>query len=281
MRVRIERLEAHRSGKRIVTDVSLEVPSGSVLGHLGPNGSGKSTLLRAVSGIAPAARGTIRFDEDTLTGLTRRQIAQRVAVMTQEHSEEFEIPVLEMVLLGRVPHGSGFGRDSETDIALALEALEQVGAAHLVERPFSALSGGERQRVLFARALTQQTPILVLDEPTNHLDIAHQLELLELIRGTQRTVLVALHDLNLAARHCDALGVLAGGRLLAHGSPNEILTGELIRSVFGVESTAVAHPRTGHAHFLFDSRTGAARLSHAHTVEPASSQPTPEKGRTL
>ncbi|PXY25823.1 ABC transporter ATP-binding protein [Prauserella coralliicola] len=255
MRVNIENLDAHRGGRRIVTDVSIAVPSGTVLGLLGPNGSGKSTLLRAVSGIDAPSAGTVRYDETPMTALTRRQLAQRVAVMAQEHSEEFEIPVLELVLLGRIPHGRGFGRDSESDIALACDALARVGAGHLVNRSFSALSGGERQRVLFARALAQDTPVLVLDEPTNHLDIAHQLELLDLIRASDRTVLIALHDLNLAARSCDAIGVLHDGHLVAHGTPEHILDTDLIRSVFRVESTVVSHPDTRQPHFLFDSRS--------------------------
>jgi iron complex transport system ATP-binding protein len=255
MRVDIDNLAAHRGGRPVVKGVSLSVPSGTVLGLLGPNGSGKSTLLRAASGIDKPSAGQVRYDGTAITMLGRKELAQRVAVMTQEHSEEFEIPVLELVLLGRIPHGRGFGRDSDHDIALALDALGRVGAAHLTNRPLSALSGGERQRVLFARALTQDTPVLVLDEPTNHLDIAHQLELLDLVRTTDRTVLIALHDLNLAAHSCDAIGVLDDGNLVAHGTPEEILDTALIRSVFGVESTAVAHPHSGQHHFLFDSRS--------------------------
>ncbi|MCD2118261.1 MULTISPECIES: ABC transporter ATP-binding protein [Rhodococcus] len=258
MRVTVDQLGARRGDRDILRDISFEVPSGTVLGLLGPNGSGKSTLLRALSGIDIPSAGTVRYDNALLAALTRRQLAQRVAVMTQEHSEEFEIPVLDLVLLGRIPHGAGFGRDSDSDIALALGALAQVGAGHLASRAFSELSGGERQRVLFARALTQDTPVLILDEPTNHLDIAHQLELLDLVRTTERTVLVALHDLNLAARNCDAIGVLADGGLIAYGAPDEVLDVDLIRSVFHVESTSVVHPRTGQRHFVFDERVRTA-----------------------
>lgn len=255
MRVDIEELDAHRDGRRVVTDVSIAVPSGSVLGLIGPNGSGKSTLLRAVSGIGRVSSGQVRFDGVDAATLSRRDVARRVAVMAQEHSEEFEITVLDLVLLGRIPHGRGFGRDSEHDIALAEAALDRVGARHLSGRRFAALSGGERQRVLLARALTQDTPVLVLDEPTNHLDIAHQLELLELVTTTERTVLVALHDLNLAARSCDAIAVLAEGRLVALGKPDEVLDTTAIRTVFGVDSTAVAHPATGRRHLIFDARS--------------------------
>lgn len=268
MKVTVDHLDVYRGGRRIVSDVSLTIPSGTVLGLLGPNVSGKSTLLRAIAGIDTPAAGAVHFNDTELSTLSRRQVAQRVAVMTQEHSEELEIPVLELVLLGRIPHGKGFGRDSDADITLAHQSLAQVGASHLIERPFTALSGGERQRVLFARALTQDTPVLILDEPTNHLDIAHQLELLDLIRATHRTALIALHDLNLASRSCDTIGVLGDGELIATGHPDEVLTTSLIRSVFSVESTEVEHPRTGHGHFLFDSRSLPATALSLDRPEP-------------
>ncbi|GAA1530886.1 ABC transporter ATP-binding protein [Brevibacterium picturae] len=258
MRVDIASLSVHLGGRPVVSEVTLSVPSGTVLGLLGPNGSGKSTLLRAVAGIAPPPPGHVRYDGTDLTAVRKKELARRVAVMAQEHSEEFEIPVIDLVLLGRIPHGKGFGRDSAHDLAIAHDSLARAGAGHLADRPFSALSGGERQRVLFARALTQDTPVLVLDEPTNHLDIAHQLELLDLVRATDRTVLLALHDLNLAARSCDALGILKDGHLVCYGPPDEILDTGLIRSVFDVESTSVDHPHTGVQHFLFDARSHRA-----------------------
>lgn len=263
MKLSVEKLDVRRGDRRIVADATFTVPCGCVMGLVGPNGSGKSTLLRALSGIDAFHAGSVHFGPDDLKDLTRRQVAQRVAVMMQEHHEEFDIPVMDLVLLGRIPHGKGFGRDSDSDIALARDSLSQVGALHLSGRPFSQLSGGEKQRVLFARALTQDTPLLVLDEPTNHLDIAHQLELLELVRGTGRTVVIALHDLNLAAQHCDVLGVLAGGELVTYGSPEEVLTTELVHSVFGVEATPVQHPVTGHTHFLFDSRAVDSSASYS------------------
>lgn len=263
MKLSVEKLDVRRSDRRIVADATFTVPCGCVMGLVGPNGSGKSTLLRVLSGIDAFHAGSVHFGPDDLKDLTRRQVAQRVAVMMQEHHEEFDIPVMDLVLLGRIPHGKGFGRDSDADIALARDSLSQVGALHLSGRPFSQLSGGEKQRVLFARALTQDTPLLVLDEPTNHLDIAHQLELLELVRGTGRTVVIALHDLNLAAQHCDVLGVLAGGELVTYGSPEEVLTTELMHSVFGVEATPVQHPVTGHTHFLFDSRAVDSSASYS------------------
>lgn len=269
MKVAAEHLDAHRGGHQVLTDVSLTVPSGTVLGLVGPNGSGKSTLLRALCGIDQPSAGSVHYDDHPIGEISRRQLAQRVAFMTQEHSEEFDMPVLELTLLGRIPHGKGFGRDSDADIAIAQRALSQVGAGHLAQRPFSALSGGERQRVLFARALTQETPVLILDEPTNHLDIAHQLELLDLIRQTNRTVLIALHDLNLAARSCDALAVLCAGELIAHGPPETVLDTGIIRSVFGVDSTAVNHPTTGDSHFLFDARTASHHIHQSPALPPA------------
>ncbi|UTX34846.1 ABC transporter ATP-binding protein [Micrococcus luteus] len=252
MRVDVHDLVARRGDRAVVHGVSLSVPGGAVLGLLGPNGSGKSSLLRAIAGIDRPAAGEVLLDGVPTAGMGRRDVARRVAVMAQEHGEEFEMTVLELVLLGRIPHGRGFARDSAEDHAHARDALERVGAGHLAHRPFSALSGGERQRVLFARALAQDTPVLILDEPTNHLDIAHQLELLRLVRGAGRTVLVALHDLNLAAEACDSLAVLVHGELVAHGRPDDVLDAELARRAFGVAATAVTHPGTGRRHLLFD-----------------------------
>ncbi|MEV7024967.1 ABC transporter ATP-binding protein, partial [Kitasatospora sp. NPDC093558] len=149
-------------------------------------------------------------------------------------------------------HRRGFGGPALGDPARCAAALREVGAGHLAERGFLSLSGGEKQRVLIARALVQEPRLLVLDEPTNHLDIAHQLEVLALVRAAGPTVLTALHDLNLAAGHCDLLYVLRAGRIVASGPPAEVLEPGLLAEVFGVRATAVRHPATGATQLLFD-----------------------------
>jgi iron complex transport system ATP-binding protein len=170
-----------------------------------------------------------------------------------------ELSVLDVVLLGRIPHRSLIGRSDLDEVALARECLGRVDAGHLEDRTLPTLSGGERQRVLLARALAQQPKVLLLDEPTNHLDIAHQLELLGLVRRLGVTAVVALHDLTLAAAYCDRLALLDLGRLVAIGPPEEVLTPERVRDVYGVSCDVLVHPRTGRLLLALDQAESPAK----------------------
>jgi iron complex transport system ATP-binding protein len=231
---------------RIIHDISLKATTGEVVGIVGPNGSGKSTTLRCVyRALKPHAGRVLLHNEDVHT---RRDTARHLAALTQESQVEFDFTVAEVVEMGRLPHH----RDPAKDRTICAEALCEVDAQHLAGRSFLTLSGGERQRVLIARALAQEPQVLVLDEPTNHLDIRHQLDVLGLVRRTKKTVLTVLHDLNLAAAYCDRLHVLAEGRLVASGTPAEVLTTQLVQDVFGVEAHVVDHPATGVPQLLFD-----------------------------
>ncbi|MBD0694416.1 ABC transporter ATP-binding protein [Streptomyces sp. CBMA123] len=250
--LRVDGVSVELAGARLVHEVSLAAAAGQVIGLIGPNGSGKSTLLRCVYRVLRPAGGTVRLDGDDLHVLTARQAARRVAALTQEHPAEFDFTVAEVVAMGRLPHRRGLGGPSDADRESCAAALRGVGAGHLAERGFPSLSGGEKQRVLIARALVQEPRLLVLDEPTNHLDIAHQLEVLALARAAGPTVLTALHDLNLAAGHCDRLYVLTAGRIVAAGTPEEVLRPDLLAEVFGVRATPVRHPGTGALQLLFD-----------------------------
>ncbi|ONK11098.1 ABC transporter ATP-binding protein [Streptomyces sp. MP131-18] len=245
MRVEFTHVGIALGGARIVDDVTLTVPPGQFLGLVGPNGSGKSTLLRGLYRVLRPATGTVRIDGQDVWRLPPRRVAQHIAVMTQETDTGFDLNVLDVVLLGRLPHQGSFGGHTRHDLTLAAGALGRVGADHLSRRTFSGLSGGEKQRVLLARALVQESQVLVLDEPTNHLDIAFQLELMRMVRGLGLTTLAALHDLNLAASHCDAIAVLHRGRIIAGGTPAEVLTPDLLREVFGVHAHLLSHPDTG------------------------------------
>ncbi|WP_052365420.1 ABC transporter ATP-binding protein [Halotalea alkalilenta] len=234
-------LEAHgldwRAGGRLILDqVSLQVPPGELMGLLGPNGSGKSTLLRLFAGLARPARGEVLLDGAPLARRSRRDIARRIALVEQHATTDTDISVLESVRLGRTPHRSAISGWSANDQRAVDSALDQVGLADKCARRWHTLSGGERQRVQIARALAQQPSELLLDEPTNHLDIQHQLELLELVRRLPLTCVMAIHDLNLAAMFCDTLAVLDGGRLVAFGAPEEVLTPALIERVYGVRA---------------------------------------------
>lgn len=238
-------------GRSLVRDLSLDVRSGQVVGLVGPNGSGKSTALRCVYRALRPSAGTVRVGEDDLSRLPVRRSAQLVAAMTQDGAVDLDFTVEEVVALGRTPHLRGNQALGRRERELCRRAMDRLGIRHLARRGVLTLSGGERQRVLLARALVQEPRILVLDEPTNHLDIRHQVELLSLLRGAGLTVLVVLHDLNLAAAACDRLGVLREGRLVASGTPEEVLTTELVGEVFGVEAGIVPHPLTGHPQLLY------------------------------
>uniref|UniRef100_A0AAU3H4Y3 ABC transporter ATP-binding protein n=1 Tax=Streptomyces sp. NBC_01401 TaxID=2903854 RepID=A0AAU3H4Y3_9ACTN len=252
MRVDIDTVTVELAGARLVEDVTLRAGSGQLVGLVGPNGSGKSTLLRCVYRALSPSAGSVRIGGDDLRSLTARESARRVAALPQEVVPEFDFTVAEIVAMGRLPHQGPVARTTDEDRRTCEAALEDVGAAHLAGRGFLTLSGGEKQRVLIARAFAQQPQVLVLDEPTNHLDIAQQLEVLSLVRGSGLTVLTALHDLNLAALHCDVLHVIDGGRIVASGAPHDVLTPELLAEVFGVRAHRVPHPETGAVQLLFD-----------------------------
>ncbi|EXG80494.1 ABC transporter ATP-binding protein [Cryptosporangium arvum] len=251
MRVSATGIDVAIAGRTIVADAVLDAPSGAFVGLLGPNGSGKTTLLRTVYRALRPARGAVLLGHTDVWSLTARQAARRTAVVMQDDPTEFEFTVREVVGLGRVPHQNLLGRATGEDQRAVDAALARTGVEHLAERPVSSLSGGERQRVFLARALAQDTPILVLDEPTNHLDVTAQLELLELVRGLGVTVVAALHDLNLAAAYCDQICVLRAGRLVASGPVADVLTADLIAEVYGVRAALVTNPLTGQRGFAF------------------------------
>ncbi|WP_327421273.1 ABC transporter ATP-binding protein [Streptomyces sp. NBC_01527] len=249
MRLEIEGVTVEAAGARIVDDIHLTVESGAFVGLVGPNGSGKSTLLRCVYRALRPAEGVVRLDGDDIHAMDSRAAARVLAVLPQESSAEFDFTVTEVVAMGRLPHR---GRTAVSDREICAEAMNRTGVTHLADRGFLALSGGEKQRVLIARALAQRPKVLVLDEPTNHLDIAHQLDVLSLVRGSGLTVLAALHDLNLAAAHCDLLYVVADGCVVASGPPRDVLQPALLADVFGVRAHPVRHPETGAVQLLFD-----------------------------
>ncbi|MGC9496250.1 ABC transporter ATP-binding protein [Streptomyces sp. WG7] len=251
MDLRLDALSVVTDGRSLVRGLSLEVPDGQVVGLVGPNGSGKSTALRCVYRALRPSSGTVWVGEQDLAGLPPRHSARTVAAMTQDGGVDFDFTVEEVVALGRAPHLRGNQALSARERGLCARAMDQLDIGHLAHRGVLTLSGGERQRVLLARALVQEPKILVLDEPTNHLDVRHQVGLLSLLRDSGLTVLVVLHDLNLAAAACDRLGVLSRGRLVASGAPAEVLTTQLVGDVFGVRASVVAHPLTGDPQLLY------------------------------
>ncbi|ERO63734.1 heme ABC transporter ATP-binding protein [Pseudomonas piscis] len=248
--LRVKNLHVRRGGKDVLTGIDLQLAPGEVLGVLGPNGAGKSSLLGALSGELAAHQGRVLLDERELAQWDGVQRARRLAVLPQASSLDFAFRVEEVVGLGRLPHQSGLLRDQE----IVTAALEAADIAHLGGRSYLALSGGERQRVHLARVLAQLWPgepghSLLLDEPTSALDPLHQHVTLQAIRAFADrgvAVLVILHDLNLAARYCDRVLLLEGGRPHSMGVPAAVLRAEPLKAVFGLEVLVQEHPERGH-----------------------------------
>ncbi|WP_432510923.1 ABC transporter ATP-binding protein [Kineococcus sp. SYSU DK001] len=222
-------------GAPVLRGADLRAPDGKVTGLLGPNGSGKTTLLRTLYGSLTPSAGSVRIDGVDVGALSTRELARRVSVVVQEHGGDLPLTVADMVLLGRTPHRGPFGGTTAADRDVVGESLRRVGALSLAPRGFAGLSGGEKQRVLVARALAQSAGHLLLDEPTNHLDVRYQHEVLDLVRGLGSTVVVVLHDLNLAAVYCDEVVLLHEGAVHAAGTPEEVLTPGNVEAVYEVD----------------------------------------------
>ncbi|HTF52996.1 MAG TPA: ABC transporter ATP-binding protein [Pseudonocardia sp.] len=247
-------IDCAMGGRRVLTDVRLSIAQGETVGVVGPNGSGKSTLLRVLAGIRPPAAGRVYLGGTPLDRIPARRRARLIALVGQEEQLPADLRVGELVALGRVPHQAPWSGPESGEREAVHRALAQVDLLYATDRPVDELSGGERRRALLARGLAQEAPLLMLDEPTNHLDVRHQLALLTLIRGLGRTVLVAMHDLNLAASACDRLVVLHDGRARPALPPSEALAPDAVLDVFGVEAVPVTHPFTGQTHLLFSAR---------------------------
>ena len=246
-RLRIRDLAWSPDGQRVLLEaIDLQIGDGELLGLIGPNGSGKTSLLRCAYRFQRPSGGSVELDGEALWQRPPRWSAQRVAVVRQEFPQDFGLRVHEVAAMGRTPHKGLFDGDDAEDQRLVDQALARVGLSDLGQQPFACLSGGEKQRALLACALVQQPQLLILDEPTNHLDPRYQLELLGQIKALGLATLASFHDLNLAAAFCDRLCVLDQGRLVAVGTPAEVLTAELLQQVFGLQALVDTHPLAGH-----------------------------------
>lgn len=233
--------------KPIVQDVSFQIKRGTMVGILGPNGSGKSTLMKLISGVLPRLSGSVNIDGIALEKYAPKKLAQKMAVLPQLHASAFSNTVRDVVALGRYPYQRGlFSSWSKEDEEAVQHAFKATNIAHYRDVYLMELSGGEQQRVFIAQALAQQSELLLLDEPTNHLDIAHQKQLLDLIRSQVNeknlTVLSVFHDINLASLYCDELLLMENGRIRMIGKPHEVVMQEEIRTVYEAEVSTYAHP---------------------------------------
>jgi len=223
----------------VVKKVSFTLQNGEILAIVGANGAGKTTLLRALNGTLPLKKGEILLDSKKLKDYSRREIAQKIAVVAQETETKFPVTVLEFVLAGRFAYGGAFGWETETDLTVAENALEMCDLRNFQARLMNELSGGERQRVVLARALATEARILLLDEPTANLDLAHQAMMFRLVRerckSQAKSAIVITHDLNLASEFADEILLLKGGGVLSKGKPEAVLNAGNLREVFNVE----------------------------------------------
>ncbi len=261
----------YRTGKG-VEDLTFRVSPGELLGIVGPNSAGKSTLLRLLSKVVAPERGQILVEGRDITAWSRMALARRVAVVPQEFHVAFPFRVAEVVLMGRYPHGASGGWGSARDHAVARAVMEATGILDIATRRMDELSGGERQLVSIARALAQESAILLLDEPTAHLDLRHERRVLEILlshhRSRSRTTMLVSHDLNLAAEQCDRLLLLSQGRVAALGRPEEVMTGAHLESAYGCPVEVERHPVSG--------RPRVRDSLNQHGVDGTVSHPSPD-----
>lgn len=244
--LRARGIDIARGGRAVLESVDIDVVAGQILALVGPNGAGKSTLLAALSGELEPASGTVELDGRPISGWTPTDMARRRAVLPQNHTVGFPFTVREVVAMGRSPWARTPRQDADEQVIAA--ALAATDIDHLAERPFPALSGGERARAALARVLAQDTETLLLDEPTAALDLGHQEQVLRLAAARAAegaAVVVVLHDLGLAAAYADRVAVLDGGRLAAVGHPRDILTTDLLTTVYRHPVEVIDHPVTG------------------------------------
>lgn len=232
--------------QRVLESLSLALRAGEVLALLGPNGAGKTTLLRALARLLRPTQGSVLLHEREIWSQPAGEVARQLALMPQSERRDWPLTVEEAVWLGRAPHRGWLLPFRQDDATMVERALQNTGLCELRQRPITELSGGEWRRVILARALAQQAQVLLLDEPTSGLDLKFQVDVLEHIRrlatGEKLTVVLTLHDLNLAAIYCDRIALLSGRSLAACGSPSDVLTAELIGQAFGVPVTVTQHP---------------------------------------
>ncbi|WP_419741719.1 ABC transporter ATP-binding protein [Paraclostridium dentum] len=282
-KLQVKNLEFSIDKKEILKDISFEIPKGSFVGIIGPNGSGKSTILKNIYRLYKPDSGQILLDNKNLLNMKDKDCAKEIAVLAQESNSQFDFTVEQIVKMGRYPYKSVFEDYSKKDLDMVTNMLKRVGLEDYVGRSFSKLSGGEKQRTLIARALVQDTEFLILDEPTNHLDIGYQIQLMDLVKSLNITILSAIHDMNMASMYCDYLIVMKDGKIKNCGSVKEVITEEMLKEIFGVNAYVGVNPMNnklqvsfmhshshingiGHDHIHEDGFTGEHEHFHKHAA---------------
>jgi len=237
IQLQVDQLSWSINNTSILKDISFDVKKGEVIGIIGPNGAGKTSLLRCITNQqkntrGAALNGSIYLNNKKITRYSAKHLAQHFSLVAQKADAIFSLTVIDIIKMGLLPHKSLFALDNDHDREKVKLALSKVGLAHAEKMAFNELSGGEQQRVLIARALVQQAQILILDEPTNHLDVYYQHQILDLVKQLNVTVIMTVHDLNLASQYCQRLLLLNQGQLVADGHPIDVLTESQLSSVF-------------------------------------------------
>ncbi|QMT17400.1 ABC transporter ATP-binding protein [Planococcus maritimus] len=247
-RLYTENLEVSYGERKIVKGLSLSIPDKKITAIIGPNGCGKSTFLKAMTRVIPHEAGSVILDGQLIAEEKTKQLAKKLAILPQSPENAAGLTVGEIVSYGRFPYQKGFGKLSKRDYEMIDWALNVTGTQFFKYHPVDALSGGQRQRVWIAMALAQETEMIFLDEPTTYLDMAHQLEILELLRelnaDEERTIVMVLHDLNHAARFADHIVAMKDGQIIKAGSPEEVIVPEVLREVFRIDAEIGLDPRT-------------------------------------
>ncbi|NLL71254.1 MAG: heme ABC transporter ATP-binding protein [Epulopiscium sp.] len=252
--LRIQDLHWSFSEQRILDGVNLSIQKGKFYSIIGPNGSGKTTLLKNIGSILSPVKNTIFLEEQDITSLSRRKIAQKIASVPQNTEVDFSFTAFDIVLMGRTPYLGRFQGESKEDQKIAEEAMKMTHTWHFRSKKINELSGGERQRVIMARAIAQKTSLLLLDEPISHLDLQHQIEVMKMVKKLNQqqevTVIAVLHDLNLAAEYSDIIILLHEGSILAMDHPKNVLTKERIKEAYGLEVYIMKNPMTQRPHII-------------------------------
>lgn len=251
MPLNVEDLGFSIEGTKIIDHISLKVNDDEFVGLVGPNGCGKSTLLKNIYRIYKPDYGRVYLNGTEINDIKDKEFAKQMAVMVQENNVEFDLTVLDMVMMGRYAHKKMLQDSSKQDEAIAEKYLEEVGMKGYEGRSFLSLSGGEKQRVLLARALSQEASLIVLDEPTNHLDIKYQYQIMNILKRQDITVFTSVHDLNIASLYCDKIIVLKKGKLVKIGTPEEIITTDMIRFLYDIDSEVTINETTGRPQIQF------------------------------
>jgi len=246
--LKVKKLNFRYNNRLILKDISLETKKGEILTLIGPNGSGKTTLLRCIMGILNPEKGEILIDGKKTSKIKRRELARRIGYVPQSELNNFPITVFDTVLMGRKPYLNW--NPSNKDLKIVSEVLHLLGLKELALRDLNELSGGEKQKALIARAIVQEPEIMLLDEPTNNLDLRYQLEVLEIIKNIAKekeiSIIMTMHDLNLAPRYSDKLVMLKNGEIFSIGKPEQVITSRNIKSVYGVEAVVYNQFQTLH-----------------------------------